>query len=167
MNDEIRSSPIRLISPEGEQLGVVKIDEARTKASQYGLDLVEVAPQARPPVVRIMDYGKFRYELKKKEREQRKRARAQADTKEMKFRPATEEHDFEFKLRHIRDFLESGRTVRITVRYRGRELRQPEPGFELLDRIVEETKDIAHVENRNKKIEGRQLQMTLEPGSET
>ncbi len=123
---------------------------------------MEVAPQARPPVCRIMDWGKFQYEEQKKAKEARRRQH-RVEVKEVKLRPGTEEHDLETKLRHARRFLESGKKVKVTVRYRGREMRRPELGFELLDQVREELDDLANVEMRSRQIEGRQLFMMLAP----
>lgn len=123
---------------------------------------MEVAPQARPPVCRIMDWGKFQYEEQKKAKES-KRRQHRVDIKEVKLRPRTEEHDLETKLRHARRFLESGKKVKVTIRYRGREMRRPELGFELLDQVREELDGLATVEARSRQIEGRQLSMMLAP----
>lgn len=162
MNDQIRISPIRLVGADGEQIGVVPLDVARENAREQGLDLVEVAPTARPPVVRIMDWGKHKYEEQKRAREARKRQHT-VDVKEVKFRPGTDTHDFETKIRHARRFLESGAKVKVTVRYRGRELRRPELGRQLLDSVVGELDDLANVETRTGALEARQLTMMLAP----
>lgn len=162
VNDQIRISPVRLIGPEGDQLGIVSLDVARQNAREHGLDLVEVAPHARPPVVRVMDWGKHQYELQKKAREARRRQHT-VDVKEVKFRPATEPHDFDVKLRHARRFLESGKKVKVTVRYRGRELRRPELGREVLDQVAAALDDFAVIEARSDSLEARQLSMLLAP----
>lgn len=162
VNAQIRISPVRLIGSTGEQLGVVPIEVARENAREEGLDLVEVAPTARPPVVRIMDWGKHRYEEQKRERESRRRQH-RVEVKEVKFRPVTEQHDFDVKLRNARRFLESGKKVKVTVRYRGREMRRPELGREVLDNVVEALDDLATVEARNDRLEGRQLTMVMAP----
>ena len=122
-----------------------------------------MAPNARPPVVRIMDWGKHQYDEQKRARESRKRQHT-TDVKEVKFRPVTESHDFEVKLRHARRFLESGKKVKVTVRYRGREMRRPEMGQEVLDQVVDGLDDLATVEARARGLEGRQLTMMLAPG---
>jgi translation initiation factor IF-3 len=134
INDQIRISPIRLIDAEGEQVGIVSLDEARDRASEAGLDLVEVAPDARPPVCRLMDYGKYKYEEARKAREARKKQHT-IQVKEVKYRPGIEEHDYEFKTRHVRRFLEDGDKVKVTMMFRGRQLSHPELGLEVLERV--------------------------------
>ncbi|HKK27768.1 MAG TPA: translation initiation factor IF-3 [Gemmatimonadota bacterium] len=161
MNEEIRVSPVRLVDEDGEQLGVVSIDEAREAAEERNLDMVEVAPNAKPPVVRLMDYGRFKYEKAKAEKEAKKRQHT-VEVKEVKFRPKIEEHDFDFKTRHAREFIEEGNKVKVTIMFRYRELRRPELGSELLDRIVEELSDIAKVQSRSG-LEGRNMTMMLVP----
>lgn len=155
-------SPIRLIDPDGNQLGIVPLDAARENARELGLDLVEVAPNARPPVVRIMDYGKHKYEEQKQAKEAKKRQHT-VDVKELKFRPGTDAHDFDFKMKNARKFLKQGNKVKVTVRYRGREMRRPEQGLEMLDSVAEALEDLAVVESRTTRIEGRQLHMMLAP----
>jgi translation initiation factor IF-3 len=162
INQDIRISPVRLIGPDGEQLGIVPIEVARDNAGESGLDLVEVAPDARPPVVRVMDWGKHQYEEQKRSREARKRQHT-VDVKEVKFRPVTEEHDFNTKLKHARRFLESGKKVKVTVRYRGREMRRPELGHELLNQVAVALDDLANVEARSDRLEARQMTMVLAP----
>ena len=162
VNDDIRISPIRLIDPDGEQLGIVSLDEAREKADEYDLDLVEVAPKARPPVVKLMDWGKFRYEQQKKAQEAR-RHQSQTEVKEVQLRPRTDDHDFQVKLRRARKFLEEGNMVRVVVRFRGRELRRPEVGQNMMDQMIEATEDIANVDHRSNRVEGRRLVAMLEP----
>ena len=162
MNDDIRISPIRLIDEEGEQVGIVPLDEAREKAAAADLDLVEVAPRARPPVVRIMDWGKYQYEQQKAAKEAKKKQHTY-ELKEVKFRPKTDDHDMDFKIRNARRFLKNGKHVRITVRFRRREMRRPENGQRVLDEVVERTEDLGSVASRDRKLQGRVLQMTLEP----
>lgn len=140
------------------------LDKARELADQAELDLVEVADRARPPVVKIMDWGRYRYEQQKKAKEARKNQQTQ-ETKEIQLRPRTEDHDFQTKLRRARGFLEEGNAVRVVLRFRGRELRRPEVGVETLERMLEATKDIAQVDQLSKKIEGRRLVARLEPTS--
>jgi len=159
VNDEIRVSKVRLVDNESEQIGIVDIDVALQTAEDRGLDLVEVAPQANPPVVKIMDYGKYLYEQKKKEKEAKKKQHT-IEVKEIRFRPQIEEHDFQTKLNHIRKFLEDGDKIKVTVFFRGREMDYKEFGEELLDRVVEETSDIAQVD-RAPDMEGRQMVMYL------
>lgn len=166
VNDQIRISPIRLIDAEGEQVGVVSLTKAREEADAVQLDLVEVAPQARPPVVRLMDWGKHRYEMQKKRREDRKKQH-QTEVKEVQLRPRTDDHDFDTKLRRARKFLEEGNVVRVVLRFRGRELRRPEVGVAQLDKMLEATDDLARVEHRSRNIEGRRLIAILEPSGST
>ena len=162
MNDRIRISPVRLIDQDGEQVGVVSLDTARERAAEAELDLVEVAANARPPVVKIMDWGKERYERQKRQREARKN-QTTVELKEVQLRPRTDDHDFEVKLKRARRFLMDGNMVRVVLRFRGRELRRPEVGVETLDRMLEATSDISKVEQRSNNIEGRRLVALLEP----
>jgi translation initiation factor IF-3 len=162
VNDDIRISPVRLIDAEGEQVGIVSLEEAKSQAASAELDLVEVAAQARPPVVKIMDWGRHQYEEQKKAREARKKQHTM-EVKEVQLRPRTDDHDFEVKLKRARRFLSEGNAVRVVLRFRGRELRRPEVGVETLERMLEATKDIAKVENFSKNIEGRRLSALLEP----
>jgi translation initiation factor IF-3 len=161
VNERIRISPIRLIDDEGNQLGIMPTEEARALADERSLDLVEVAPQARPPVCRLMDYGKFKYEQARKMREARKKQH-NITVKEVKLRPKIEEHDLEFKLRHARRFLEEGDKVKFTLMFRGREVTHPELGVRVLERVREELDDIAGVESRIAH-EGRTMTMLLAP----
>lgn len=162
VNEQIRISPVRVIGADGSQLGILPIEAARESAREQGLDLVEVAPTARPPVCRIMDWGKHQYEQQKANKEARKRQHT-IDVKEVKLRPGTDTHDLQVKLRNARRFLEKGQKVKVTVRYRGREMRRPEIGQELLDKISTELDDLAMVESRSREIMGRQLTMMLAP----
>ena len=152
---------MRLIDAEGEQVGVVPVDEALRAAEENGLDLVEVAPMARPPVVKIMDYGKYRFEQAKAARAARKKQHV-IHVKEVKYRPGISEHDFEFKTRHARTFLEEGNKVKLTMMFRGRQVTHPELGKEVLDRVFEILKDIAKVESESK-LEGRNMTMVIAP----
>jgi len=162
VNEQIRISPVRLIGADGEQVGIVTIEKARELAAEAELDLVEVADRARPPVVKIMDWGRYRYEQQKKAKEARKNQQIQ-ETKEVQLRPRTDDHDFQTKLKRARRFLEDGNVVRVVLRFRGRELRRPEVGVETLERMLEATKDLAQVDQLSKKIEGRRLVARLEP----
>jgi translation initiation factor IF-3 len=162
INEEIRTSPVRLIDASGEQMGIVPLGVARESARESGMDLVEIAPTARPPVVRVMDWGKHLYQKSKSDRDARKRQHT-VDVKEVKFRPQTEIHDLQVKLRRARGFLEAGKKVKVTVRYRGREMRRPELGVNLLDQVVEELEGVATVESRSQRPEARQLTMMLAP----
>jgi translation initiation factor IF-3 len=161
VNQQIRISPVRVVDPEGEQIGILPIERALEIAEEQGLDLVEVAPLARPPVCRIMDYGKFRYEEQRKAREARKKQH-QVQLKEVKMRPGIEDHDFDFKLRHARRFLEEGNKVKITMMFRGRQMAHPELGREVLDRVIQEVADVGKVES-NPMMEARSMTMVLAP----
>ena len=161
MNRQIRISPVRVISAEGAQLGIMSVDEALAAAESQGLDLVEVAPNARPPVVRIMDYGKFKYEQARKAREARKKQH-QIQIKEVKFRPGIEAHDFEFKIRHARRFLEEGNKVKATMMFRGRQMAHPEIGRDVLVRVAQALEDVGRVESEPL-LEGRNMTMILAP----
>ena len=153
---------MRLIGVDGKQIGIVSIQEALRRAEEEGLDLVEVAPNANPPVCRIMDYGKYKYEQKKKQR-QAKKKQAQVQIKEIKLRPKIEEHDFQFKLKHIKRFLtEDKARVKVMIWFRGREVVHKDLGKALLDRIIEEVKDIAKVD-KPPQMEGRNMVMFLVP----
>jgi translation initiation factor IF-3 len=163
VNERIRISPVRLIDETGEQVGIVPTDEARSMAEERGLDLVEVAPNSRPPVCRIMDYGKYKYEAARKAREARKKQHT-VTVKEIKMRPKIEEHDFGFKLRHARRFLEDGDKVKFTLRFRGREMTHPELGQRVLVRVKDELAELATVES-DMRMEGRQMTMLMAPRS--
>jgi translation initiation factor IF-3 len=161
VNKQIRISPLRVIAPDGEQLGVMTVDEALAAALQRGLDLVEVAPLARPPVVKIMDYGKFKFEQAKAARAAKKKQHI-IQLKEVKFRPGIDEHDFDFKTRHAREFLQEGNKVKVTMMYRGRQMAHIDLGRVVLDRVANELKDIAKIE-QDPKLEGRNMSMVLAP----
>ena len=156
---------MRLIDANGDQLGIVPLDEARERAADQGLDLVEVAARARPPVVRVMDWGKHLYEQQKQKREARKRQHTVV-VKEIKFRPKTDDHDMDFKVRNARRFLSKGKHVKVTVRFRRREQRRPELGASVLDEVRDRTEDLAEVTFRSREVQGNQLVMTLEPNAE-
>lgn len=160
-NEMIRAREIRVIGENGDQLGILQRNDAIALAKEAGLDLVEVSSTSEPPVCRIMDYGKFRYEQQKKKTEARKR-QATVQIKEIKVRPKTDDHDYETKLRHIRRFLENGDRCKITVFFRGREIVHKDRGINILDRIVQDLADIARVE-QEARAEGRTLQMLLVP----
>jgi translation initiation factor IF-3 len=153
---------VRLIDDEGQQVGVVPVDEALRMAKAKGLDLVEVAANSRPIVCKIMDYGRFRYEQEKKAREA-KRQQHQVDVKEVKYRPNINQHDFDTKTNRARKFLGQGKHVKVTIMFRMREMRRPENGFELLRRIAEDLADTAKVDNLPTKLESRDLTMVLRP----
>lgn len=161
MNNRIRINQVRVIDHEGRQLGVLPTIEALRLARDAGLDLVEVAPTASPPVCKIIDYGKYKYEIKKKAHEAKKK-QIVVKLKEVKMRPNTDEHDFQFKLRHIKRFLEEGDKAKVSVIFKGREMAYADLGREVMRRIVEETKTEAKVE-QPPAMEGRQLVMVLAP----
>jgi translation initiation factor IF-3 len=163
VNEQIRLSPVRLIDTDGAQLGVVPVDEAMSAAREKGMDLVEVAPNARPPVCRIMDYGRYKYEQAKADREARKKQHV-TQMKEIKMRPNIEEHDFEFKTRHIKRFLSERDKVKVTIMFRGREMAHTENGKEVLDDVVEEIGDLAVVEQQVR-LEGRNMFLILAPNT--
>jgi translation initiation factor IF-3 len=161
VNRQIRISPVRVIAPDGEQVGILAVERALEIAEEQGLDLVEVAPLARPPVCRIMDYGKFKYEEQRQAREARKKQH-HVQLKEVKMRPGIEDHDFEFKIRHARKFLQEGNKVKLTMMFRGRQMAHPEYGRQVLDRVFTEVEDIAKIES-NPTLEGRSMVMVLAP----
>jgi len=154
-----------LIAEDGEQIGIVSIEEARDRADEVGLDLVEVAPDARPPVVKLMDHGKYKYEQARAAREARKKQHT-IQVKEVKFRPGIEEHDYEFKTRHARRFLEEGNKVRLTMMFRGRQITHSELGLEVLERLKEDLSDIGKVESPPS-FEGRVMFMVMAPSKGT
>ncbi len=160
INHRIRVPEIRVILEE-EQLGIMPTHEALRLAEEKGLDLVEISPRAFPPVCRIMDYGKYKYEEAKKKQQQRKKA-STVETKEIKFRPKTEEHDMDFKVKHVRRFLEGGNKVRLAVVFRGREITHPQTGMKVLNRVVELCSDVATVE-ATPNMEGRRMIMVIAP----
>lgn len=152
---------MRLIGADGTQLGIVPTEVALARAQEEGLDLVEISPAARPPVCKIMDYGKYKYEAKKKAAEARKR-QVVVQLKEVKLRPKTDEHDYEFKVRNVRRFLEEGNKARITIMFRGREIAHKEIGQKLLQDVAEDVKDLGVIEQAPR-LEGRQMFMILAP----
>ncbi len=161
MNDEITDKEIRLIGADGEQIGIMAGAQALEQAEEAGLDLVEISPEAKPPVCRIMDYGKYLFEQKKAAAQAKKR-QTQMQVKEVKFRPGTDIGDYNIKLRNMLRFLEHGDKVKVTLRFRGREMAHQELGFELLKRVEKDLEDHAVVEFRPKQ-EGRQMIMVLAP----
>ena len=154
---------MRVIDPEGKQLGILAVREAIRIAEERGLDLVEVAPNSQPPVCRIMNYGKYKYQQSKRTQEARKHQTV-IRIKEVKVRPRTEEHDFQFKLRHVKRFLDEGNKVKISILFRGREIAHPEFGKELLNRFVEGVKDMMVIE-QSPRLEGRNMVMIMAPKS--
>lgn len=161
VNDEIRVKEVRLIGVEGEQLGVKPIREAMQLATELNLDLVNVAPTAKPPVCRIMDYGKFRYEQQKKEKEARKNQKV-VEIKEVRFSATIDEHDYQTKLRNVVKFLNEQDKVKCTVRFRGREITHASIGQKVLERVAKETEELSSMERRPK-LEGRSMIMILTP----
>ncbi|WP_091711654.1 translation initiation factor IF-3 [Methylophaga sulfidovorans] len=163
LNGEITAKEVRLTDSNGEQVGIVTLRDALERAEQADLDLVEIAPQASPPVCRIMDYGKFLFE-EGKQKALAKKKQKQIQVKEVKFRPGTEEGDYQVKLRNLIRFLESGNKTKVSLRFRGREMAHQDLGLKLLERVAEDLKDLSSVEQRPKK-EGRQMIMVLAPNS--
>lgn len=161
INKEIRAPQVRLIGKDGSQIGVVDLSQAMMQAQQDGLDLIEISPNAKPPVCKIIDYGKYRYQMTKKERESKK-AQHQAKLKEIKVKPNIDDHDLKVKIKHAREFIEKGNKVRVTCMFRGRERARPELGRRVTDRIVEELEDIAQIESPPKHM-GRNLSLVLAP----
>lgn len=162
VNNQIRLSPVRLVGADGQQVGVVPLEEARRLAEEAGLDLVEVAPDARPIVVRIMDWGKHRFETAKKAREARKKE-TRITVKQIKLRPNIDGHDLETKVGHVRRFIEEGDKVKVTIMFRGRDLRRPENGRKVLDRVIEMLADTAIVESAPGEIVNRDMSMVVAP----
>jgi translation initiation factor IF-3 len=152
---------VRVITGEGEQLGILPISEALRIAAERELDLVEVAPEAAPPVCRIMDFGKFKYQQSRRAKDARKKQTVIV-VKEVKMGPKTDEHDYQFKARHVRRFIEEGNKAKVTIRFRGREMAHTELGRKLLDRMSKDMADIATIES-HAKLEGRNLVMILTP----
>ncbi|GAA5078851.1 translation initiation factor IF-3 [Roseibacterium beibuensis] len=161
MNEKIRAPELRLIGAEGENIGVVTPEQAMDLAAEAGLDLVEISPNATPPVCKIMDFGKFKYEQQKRESEARKKQKT-IEVKEVKFRPNTDTHDYEVKMRNVTRFLEAGDKVKVTLRFRGREMAHQSLGRELLERVAADVEGLGKVENMPK-MEGRQMVMMIGP----
>lgn len=162
INEEITLNEVRLVGKEGEPLGVVSIGEAMDIAIQASLDLVEISPNAEPPVCKVMDYGKFLFEKSKTLKEQKKKQK-QIQVKEIKFRPGTDEGDYQVKLRNLRRFLEGGDKAKVTIRFRGREMAHQDIGIDLLNRVKGDLEDIATCESFPRRVEGRQMIMVLAP----
>lgn len=159
MNAEVDAPEVRLIADDGEQLGIVKLEEAKQKASEQDLDLVEIVPDSEPPVCRLMDYNKHLFEAKKKKAEQKKKQR-QVHVKEIKFRPTTEDGDYNVKLKKLINFLEEGDKVKVTLRFRGREMAHQELGLELLKRVENDLSEYGSLE-QEPNMEGRQMVMVI------
>ena len=163
INWDIKSPEVRVIDSDGKQVGILPLKDAIRIAEERGLDLVEVAPNSQPPVCRIMNYGKYRYQQSKRIQEARKHQTV-IHIKEVKVRPRTEEHDFQFKLRHVKRFLGEGNKVKISILFRGREIAHPEFGKEMLNRFIEGVKDLMVIEQAPR-LEGRNMVMILAPKS--
>ncbi|HEY7283075.1 MAG TPA: translation initiation factor IF-3 [Actinomycetota bacterium] len=161
MNDRIRSPQVRLVGPDGDQIGIVTTQDALRRARDLDLDLVEVAPQAQPPVCRIMDYGKYKYERDIRQKEARKK-QSRIEVKEIKFRPKIDPHDYATKKGHVVRFLNAGARVKVTIMFRGREMAHTELGRKILDRLVEDLKDLATVDSYPK-LDGRNMVMVIAP----
>lgn len=161
MNEDITAPKVRLVGPEGQMIGVVSAAEAIEKALEYGLDLIEISPNADPPVCKIIDHGKFKYEIQKKKNEARKKQKV-IDIKEIKMRPGIDEHDYQVKMRSVRRFLDEGDKVKMTIRFRGREMVHMELGARVLDRIRADVDAIAKVE-QTPRTEGRMMTMVIAP----
>lgn len=161
INRAIRAREVRVVDEDGNQLGILSLNDALDTAVERGLDLVEVSPNANPPVCRIMDYGKYKYQAQKRAAEAKKKT-SRVEIKEVKMRPKTEEHDFQFKLKNARRFLEGGNKVKVTVMFRGREVTHPEFGRRLMARVAEEVKDLGQVEMMPR-MAGRFMTMVVAP----
>jgi len=161
INHQVRASRIRVIDPEGKQVGIVSLSDGLQLAEEHGLDLVEIAPTANPPVCKIINYGKYRYDQTKREKESKK-AQHQIKIKEVKVKPNINDHDFDFKAKHAREFITKGNKVKVTCMFRGREMAHPEVGQNVVKRMCETLSDIAVAEN-NLKMLGRNLIVVLAP----
>ncbi len=161
INNEINAAKVRVVDPEGEQLGILSLEDALLVAEEAGLDLVEVAPGASPPVCKILDFGKFKYGEQKKKNEARKKQKI-IEVKEIKMRPNIDDHDYQVKVRNMRRFIEEGDKVKVTIRFRGREMAHQDLGMKVLDRVREELDDVSKVEQMPK-LEGRQMLMVMAP----
>jgi len=164
VNQQIRAREVRLIDQEGEQIGIKSIDEAMRAAEEKGMDLVEVAPQANPPVCRIMDYGKYKYEQAKKEKEAKKNQNVM-NVKEVQMGVKIDDHDFDVKLKQARRFLKNKDKVKVRLKFRGREMMHQEIGHELMERLIEGTEDLGSVES-GPNMEGRNMMMFITPDSD-
>ncbi|MAW01573.1 MAG: translation initiation factor IF-3 [Candidatus Pelagibacter sp.] len=161
VNNKIRSNEVQLITHEGENIGVVPIGEAINRAQEVGLDLIEIAPNVKPPVCKIIDYGKYKYELQKKASQAKKKQKI-INLKEIKLRPRTDTHDYNFKIKAADKFLVKGDKVKFTIRFKGREMEHMEAANNLIKRIIEDTKKAGKVEQPSK-MEGRQMTMIIQP----
>jgi len=160
-NERIRALDVQVIGSDGGNLGTMQLNKAIERAKQEGLDLIEISPNANPPVCKIMDMGKYKYDLQKKANQAKKKQKI-VSLKEIKLRPGTEIHDYNFKIKNAKKFITKGDKVKFTVKFKGREMQHTVLGKELMNRIIEETKDIAKVESQPK-FEGRQMVMIIQP----
>lgn len=161
INENIKAKQVRLIDADNENRGIVSIKEALSVAEEAGLDLIEISPQANPPVCKVLDYGKYRYEQQKKKNEAKKNQKV-VEIKELKLRPVIETHDYEVKMKQAKKFLEQGNKVKFTMRFKGRELSANDMGKQIMSQIVEDLEDYAKVDSEMK-LEGRQMMMILSP----
>ena len=161
MNDQIEAPQVRVVDADGEMVGVISVEEGVELAYDSGLDLVEVSPNADPPVCKVLDYGKYKYEAQKKANEARKKQKT-IDVKEIKMRPGIDEHDYQVKMRSVRRFLDEGDKVKMTIRFRGREMAHQELGMKVLDRVRDELEELVKVE-QFPKSEGRLMTMVIAP----
>lgn len=161
VNRKIRASEVQLITQDGDNIGVIPIGEALDRAREVGLDLIEVAPNLNPPVCKIIDYGKYKYELQKKASQAKKKQKI-ISLKELKMRPSTDTHDYDFKMKNAKKFISKGDKVKFTIRFKGREMEYMKAGYDLVDKIIEDTKDISKVEQKAK-MEGRQMTLIIQP----
>jgi translation initiation factor IF-3 len=161
MNEDIRVPEVRLIDQTGQNVGVVATSDAMARATEAGLDLVEISPDSKPPVAKILDYGKFKYQEQKKAAEARKRQKV-VEIKEIKMRPSIDDHDYDVKMRSMKRFFDEGDKVKVTLRFRGRELSHQELGWQVLQRVKSDTEPVAKVE-AEPRMEGRQMVMVLAP----
>ena len=160
-NERIRALDVQVIGSDGGNLGTMQLNKAIERAKQEGLDLIEISPNANPPVCKIMDMGKYKYDLQKKANQAKKKQKI-VSLKEIKLRPGTEVHDYNFKIKNAKKFIAKGDKVKFTVKFKGREMQHTELGKDLMNRIIEETKDIAKIESQPK-FEGRQMVMIIQP----
>ena len=161
VNKRIRANEVQLITHEGDNIGVVPIGEALDRAREVGLDLIEVAPNVKPPVCKIIDYGKYKYEIQKKASQAKKKQKI-ITLKELKLRPSTDKHDYNFKMKNAKKFISKGVKVKFTIRFKGREMDYMKAAYDLVDKIIEDTKDISKVEQKAK-LEGRQMTLIIQP----
>ena len=161
VNKRIRANEVQLITHEGDNIGIVPIGEALDRAREVGLDLIEVAPNVKPPVCKIIDYGKYKYEIQKKASQAKKKQKI-ITLKELKMRPSTDKHDYDFKMKNEKKFISKGDKVKFTIRFKGREMDYMKAAYDLVDKIITDTKDISKVEQKAK-LEGRQMTLIIQP----